>query len=730
MLSVFAGNRRFVLPIALAGTAMALRLSAQPIRQARVDWLLDGSPFVARIQEQTHPDELLLTNGLISRLFRLSPNAATVDYRNLVTGETLLRAVRPEVVLTLNGHTYKVGGLEGQVEQAYLRREWLDRMTADPEAFQLVAYRTGETEPRFSWKPKRWCTNTTWPPPGKSLHFTYAHRDTALRGVRVTVHYELYDGLPVLCKWFTLVNGSRKPLLLNTFVSEILAVVEAEATVATPRQWDLPNIHVESDYEFHGSCPKTANVVVNWLPDSTYTSQVNYQLRTPCQLECRPPLGPALTIAPGDSFESFRVWELPFDSYDRERKGLALRQMYRKLAPWITENPIFMHLTSTDPAVIRHAVNQCAATGFEMIILSFGSGLNMEDTSPEYLAKMREAANYAHSRGIEIGGYSLLASRHISDEDDVVNPKTGKPGGATFGYSPCLGSQWGQSYFRKIEKFLSATGFDVLEHDGSYPGDVCASTRHPGHRGLLDSQWTQWQTITRFYKWCRGRDIYLNVPDWYFLSGSNKTGVGYREVNWSLPRQRQIVLGRQNLFDGTWEKTPSMGWTFVPLVQYHGGGAVATLEPLSEHLEAYQAHLVQNFGAGVQACYRGPRLYDSDTTKALVKRWVDWYLKYREILNSDIVHLHRADGRQLDGFLHVNPRLRQRGMLLVFNPTERPLRETWALPLYYTGLRGKASIREHDKRGEIVALDDHDRAWVSVYAPGRGFNWYVIEAVE
>ena len=31
---------------------------------------------------------------------------------------------------------------------------------------------------------------------------------------------------------------------------------------------------------------------------------------------------------------------------------------------------------------------------------------------------------------------------------------------------------------------VDATGLDVLEHDGNYPGDVCASVVHPGHEGL------------------------------------------------------------------------------------------------------------------------------------------------------------------------------------------------------------------------------------------------------
>ncbi|MCP4709827.1 MAG: hypothetical protein GY869_14485, partial [Planctomycetes bacterium] len=220
-------------------------------------------------------------------------------------------------------------------------------------------------------------------------------------------------------------------------------------------------------------------------------------------------------------------------------------------------NPIMMHMRRSEPDAVREAIDQCVEVGFEMLILSFGSGFNMESENPEYIAQIKELVDYAHSRGIEMGGYSLLASRRISDEHDVVNPETGKPGGfATFGNSPCLGSQWGEDYFEKLYKFFDTTCFDLLEHDGSYPGDVCASTVHPGHEGLADSQWRQWRQITDFYKWCRSKGVYLNVPDFYYLSGSNKCGMGYRETNWSLPRAQQIIHGRQNIYDGTWQKTP------------------------------------------------------------------------------------------------------------------------------------------------------------------------------
>jgi len=217
------------------------------------------------------------------------------------------------------------------------------------------------------------------------------------------------------------------------------------------------------------------------------------------------------------------------------------------------------------------------------------------------------------------------------------------------------------------------------------------------------------------------------VPDWYFLEGSNKTGMGYREVNWSLPRDRQILLGRQNIFDGTWEKAPSMGWMFVPLVQYQGGGDAATLEPLREHLAAYGAHLAQNFASGVQACYRGPRLYDSEETKALVKRWVDFYKRYRAILDSDIVHVRRPDGRDLDMILHVNPRLPEKGLAVVYNPLDQEERRVITLPLYYTGLTGTALIREQEGKPQRYPLDRAYRVEVPVTVPPHGLTWLVIQ---
>jgi hypothetical protein len=347
----------------------------------------------------------------------------------------------------------------------------------------------------------------------------------------------------------------------------------------------------------------------------------------------------------------------------------------------------------------------------------------MEDDSEAYLAKMKSYADYARAKGVEIGGYSLLASRKIGDGQDVVMPEGQAP---TFGNSPCLGSSWGQDYFSKLYAFYNQTGFTMLEHDGSYPGDVCMATDHPGHQGLTDSRWQQYATISKFYQWCRSQGIYLNIPDYYYMTGGNKCGMGYREVNWSLPRSQQLVHTRQNIYDGSWEKTPSMGWMFVPLTEYHGGGAAATIEPLNQHLDHYKMMMVSNLGAGVQACYRGPRLFDSEQTKAMVKETIAWFKKYRNVLEGDVIHLRRADGRGLDYWLNVNPTSEVKGMLLVYNPLDQPLTKTIKIPLYYTGLTEKAIVQVETGASVSYDLDRDFSIQLEVTVDQNHYTWVTI----
>ncbi len=925
----------------LEGAMKITSLDKYKAGNSQKDWLIDGSPYKAVIYRSGDNKNIILSNGLIRRVFKVSPNCGTVGFDNLTTGESILRALGPEAEIVINGTTFKVGGFSQprSANRAYITPERIEALTNDEEAMQFAGFETGPIEKRFDYKPVALNVDHNWPPKGVHLRLDYElpegatpgakrkvlykddftdktldsgwkvhaskahprssfinegkvgeistlantcvyverkldpstkvvqarfdtgtdnvaswgngiaiewknkrlkfyirpgenafglwHNDVGERligigedgpdlskpiylrvrlgnkkiyceasnegklwnnvitvdntaqgepllvrigkssrtggnddftaphlgeltrshvmeyaaygaaeevkgekagsGVSVSVHYNIYDGLPLISKWITLENNSAKSVHLNTFTSEILAYVERDSRVEKSKLLGVetrPNMHIGSDYQFAGMDAETANAVVHHELDRNYTSQVDYLLKTRCVLKTYLPKGgPDVDIASGETFESFRVYEMPYDSYDRERQGLYRRKMHRIVSPWTQENPLMHHVRTVDWATIKNAVDQAAEVGFEMVIMTFWSGFNIENDSDEYIANMKKYAEYAHSKGIRIGGYSLLASRSVGGGNDVV-PIAGER--ARFGNSPCILSGWGKDYFRKITEFYEKTGMDLLEHDGSYPGDFCNAENHD-HPSYESSQWLQWKVISDYYKWCRGEGVFLNVPDVYFFSGSNKTGMGYREVNWSLPRAEQVMHTRQNIYDGTWTKTPTMGWMFVPLSQYHGGGAAATIEPLDEHIDHYERMMTSNLAMGVQACYRGPRLYDTDRVRDMIKRNVDWYKRYRAILESDIVHGRRCDARDIDWILHVNPTLKEKGMLVVFNPLKEKVKRTIKANLYYTGLTKKAKVRQEEGRAKSYTLARDYTIEVPVEIEAEGFTWLVIE---
>ena len=59
-------------------------------------------------------------------------------------------------------------------------------------------------------------------------------------------------------------------------------------------------------------------------------------------------------------------------------------------------------------AGFKATIDQMAEVGFEMLIFSFGSGFRLETADPEYLKTIKEQISYAHSKGIEVGGYDLI----------------------------------------------------------------------------------------------------------------------------------------------------------------------------------------------------------------------------------------------------------------------------------------------------------------------------------
>ncbi|MCX6877938.1 MAG: hypothetical protein NTW21_29605 [Verrucomicrobia bacterium] len=144
-------------------------------------------------------------------------------------------------------------------------------------------------------------------------------------------------------------------------------------------------------------------------------------------------------------------------------------------------------------------------------------------------------------------------------------------------------------------------------------------------------------------------------------------------------------------------------------------------------LDRYERQFFSLLSSGAQVGLTGPRLYDGPNSQAMLKKWMTWYRRYRAIIQGDIIHLRRPDGRGPDYYLHVNPSNKEKGMLLVFNPLNEAAKKELTVPLYYTGLTDTARIREQEGQPQTYQFDREFNVRVPLTIPANGYSWFSIE---
>ena len=102
------------------------------------DWLLNPAGYTAQVYQDNAGKELVLSNGIIERRFSMSPAFACFSLKNLVSGEEMLRAAKPEGTLTIDGKEIPVGGIDGQFEYGYIQKDWLPGFKNDQKGFQSL----------------------------------------------------------------------------------------------------------------------------------------------------------------------------------------------------------------------------------------------------------------------------------------------------------------------------------------------------------------------------------------------------------------------------------------------------------------------------------------------------------------------------------------------------------------------------------------------------------------
>ena len=564
-----------------------------------------------------------------------------------------------------------------------------------------------------------------------------------LKDVTVDVHYEIYQGLPVIMKTFTVHNRAVKDVVLTQFEGEHLAV---QPTVSRL-------LHVESDYSFAlaNATDKGSSLGIHmggrggqfrdynlgggttrfvrdpdWRSMATFNQAEDLFLEDPQSglLLSRPTVGPNWSVKPNQSFDAFRTFEILNDTSERERYFLAQRQFYKKLAPQSTEHQLQVLAPNADDLnTLAPLMDQMAECGFELLQApAFTGSFSHSDSSAANIDRMKLVCDYAKTKGIRVGAYELMmASRGWGSAEDhfnCVDPATKRPG-SMFGQSACGASAWADMYGTNLWQTIEGAGMGAFMPDGPYHGDCCAATDHPHHKGLEDSQWAQWKWMCQILHEGQRRNLYLPVPDWYFLNGQSVTGMGFREAVDNIDIVLQTVICRQYVYDGTWHKIASMGGVNVNTRVLPGG--------MEQSLDKYERQFFGLLSSGAAVSITGHRLYDGPNSRAMLRKWMDWYRRYRAIIQGDIIHLRRPDGRDLDYTLHVNPAGREKGMLLVFNPLDEVVKRELVVPLYYTGPTATARIREQEGQPQTYQLDRGFNVRVPLTIPTNGYSWFIIE---
>ena len=730
-------------PPALLLAAQVLLLPTRGMIQSE-DWLVGRAPTASSLNLEDD-GSLLLSNGLIHRRFVTTPNWATVSLQS--ASVEFIRGLAPEARLNLRCMRHQrnssrrllpyapdalagltdqnesgsspgsagqaVGGLRGQRRYAFLNlNAW--NLTAGRDDWVYVSHEVTQISARWAWTPgQRHSVAAPWPPRGLELrvHFKPPARCGCGCGVRLDVVYEIYDGVPTLSKrveaWA--LPSAIEPVVVETLVTEELHVAE-EAKRRThvetdfmPRKTFWAFAQVPASDPGNGSyAGKRMNYPTWWL-DPDYEADLHDETLhadnafTALLLQVQYPLGPWQPLHPGARpFGFFRVFLTLFDSDDFERQSLSRRRILRTLFPQVTETPLYFYSTNATSAGIRRVADQAAAVGFEGIILSYGSGFDPSSSDHQYIERVRQDTLYCRSRGLLLGGYTLMQNPPGLEGNDYCK----SPDGATT-YNTHIAdfsTAFHAAYRKRIFKFLERTTMQLLETDGPYEGATCAVTNHSGFAHQNNSQVAQYQATVDFYLELKARfNTFNTVPDPYWSSGgTNKEPMGYTDQwNRGVPRtpngtREYLELGRMYLFDGTVHKPTTMGWLAFELYR--------TPAPMHHHLHTLEEAAASYLGQGNVACYRGSELYDdaSPGVARMWKLWVAHYKAFRRILSSETVHVRRPSGSAISTTLHVNASAAPGepcAFANLFNPTDRVLTTTLDLPVYYAGLAPGATVR-------------------------------------
>jgi hypothetical protein len=76
--------------------------------------------------------------------------------------------------------------------------------------------------------------------------------------------------------------------------------------------------------------------------------------------------------------------------------------------------------------------------------------------------------------------------------------------------------------------------------------------------------------------------------------------------------------------------------------------------------------------------------------------------------------------------MHVNPNLPTKALLMLYNPLKETVTRTIKVPLYYTGLKGQAVVREKEGKSQVKEISTSGEITVQVTIAPESYTWVVV----
>lgn len=594
--------------------------------------------------------------------------------------------------------------------------------------FMYNGYTVSAPVPRYNWTAGRRGspTDVVWPPNGLSLTIDFIGAVASpYAGLNVQIHYELYVGSPVLTKWVTI--GRLNNTAYDTNFPMLLQGIEVESLYLDPDFTPLsPITYPQYDSltpPLYPSSGKLGILVdyyyaanVTWLADSVNGGITPGSAQPILSVSETPDMEYVLsgTYKPGNVWTSLRVYEFLFDNGPEqgtpvsrypasetyygctlgpcvpnagsaimggitERRGIIMKKFLALIAAQGLENPLQNHLTASDSVTIRQTCTEMASVGWEMLVLSYGSGFDVENTTSSYLNQYKSDIAFCNNLGIEVGGYDLIGwTRDPGHGWEALNPDGTNSGDA------CFGSGWYDYLLDSVLTFKNVANLTMVETDGPYAGYGCSNLSHTGHNGQVNSVALQSRAMGEFYSKLQSNGVYINAPDSWFMFGISKMGIGYNEGTFRLSDVDIInLVQRQVIYDATYYTLPSFAWSQIPMGTYNYSSTF--------DLVRFEAAVVGQLSYGIGTFIDQPNgvtFLPVPQVQTILNRWTVWFKLYRIILSvGDFIHIQRPNGQSLDIVLHTRSQDTVPGLFILTNPSADDITEkSFVLPLYYTGI--------------------------------------------